>query len=342
MGVKIPVWHELAKGDCLPWLLEPDDANPSIRYLALRDLVGLPMDSPELLKAKAAAFSFGTIAKVLESQRPKGYWVKPGPGYNPKYTGTVWSLTLLAQAGADKSEPRVRQAAEYVIVNTVAPVGWFSYNGTNSGFIHCHAGYVAESLFDIGFGNDPKVMAAVELQARLVTGEGIAEMGSQDPVRFYHYTPGSNFICGKLPCAWGAVKAMKAIASVPERQRSQTMRSAIERGMELFLNADLTVCKFSNLEKGKPSGNWFKFGFPNFYVGDVLEVLDILAKLGEGRDPRLESAWRLVLDKQDAQGRWPMEYSYNGKLWSDIEVKGEPSKWVTLRALRALKTAFPD
>src|SRR5690348_15566001 len=33
------------------------------------------------------------------------------------------------------------------------------------------------------------------------------------------------------------------------------------------------------------------------------------------------------------------EYAYRGKLWSDIEAQGKPSKWVTLRACRVLKLA---
>ncbi len=146
---------------------------------------------------------------MLEAQRPAGYWVKPSGGYNPKYTGTVWSFALLAQAGADKSEPRVRQTGEYVMEHTIAPVGWFSYNGTNSGFLHCHAGYIAQSLVDIGFGDDPRVTSAIELHARLVTGEGIAAMGTENDLRYYHYSPAPDFVCaanGNLPCAWGAVK----------------------------------------------------------------------------------------------------------------------------------------
>jgi hypothetical protein len=135
---------------------------------------------------------------------------------------------------------------------------------------------------------------------------------------------------------------MKALAAVPETHRTLTMNAAIEQGKRFFYGTDLTVCRFPTRANAKPSGNWFKFGFPNFYVSDMLEVLEVMSRLGEGRDPRLEKAWELVLDKQDAAGRWPMEYSYNGKMWSDIEVKDEPSKWVTLRVLRALKAAFPD
>jgi hypothetical protein len=34
--------------------------------------------------------------------------------------------------------------------------------------------------------------------------------------------------------------------------------------------------------------------------------------------------------------------SLNGKMWIDIEKKGKPSKWVTLRALRLLKRIKGD
>jgi hypothetical protein len=45
----------------------------------------------------------------------------------------------------------------------------------------------------------------------------------------------------------------------------------------------------------------------------------------------------MLLAKRDAQGRWPLEYSYAGKSWFDLGQKKKSSKWVTLRALRVLK-----
>ena len=51
----------------------------------------------------------------------------------------------------------------------------------------------------------------------------------------------------------------------------------------------------------------------------------------------------VVVRGQDSQGRWRLERTLNGKMWLDIEQKGQPSKWVTLRALRVLKgSAQPD
>jgi len=85
------------------------------------------------------------------------------------------------------------------------------------------------------------------------------------------------------------------------------------------------------------SKHWFRLGFPLGYWSDVLESVENLVALGYGRDPRLQPALNWLLSKQNEQGRWKLENSLNGKMWVDIKSRGKPSKWVTLRALRALK-----
>ena len=54
--------------------------------------------------------------------------------------------------------------------------------------------------------------------------------------------------------------------------------------------------------------------------------------MGYGGDPRLANALELIREKQDAQGRWALEYDYTGKTWVDFGPKKQPNKWVTLRA----------
>ena len=100
-------WQNLLKDDSLAWLLEPDD--PGVRYLALRDLLGRPADDPELAAARGAAHAAGPIAAVLDAMAPAGYWVEPGPGYNPKYRSTVWAIILLAQLGASDRAGRAHR-----------------------------------------------------------------------------------------------------------------------------------------------------------------------------------------------------------------------------------------
>jgi len=113
--------------------------------------------------------------------------------------------------------------------------------------------------------------------------------------------------------------------------------SGLKAGAEFLLAYDVAKATFPYTER--VSSTWFKLGFPLTYWSDVLETAANLAALGYGQDPRLEAAWEWVIDKQDADGRWPLQNSLKGKMWIDVERQGKPSKWVTLRALRALKAA---
>ncbi len=87
----------------------------------------------------------------------------------------------------------------------------------------------------------------------------------------------------------------------------------------------------------RPSQNWWKFGFPVFYVTDLLQNVEALVGLGYGHDHRLARALAIVCQKQDVEGRWKMEYDHTGKMRVDFGIKKRPNKWVTLRALRVLK-----
>lgn len=118
------------------------------------------------------------------------------------------------------------------------------------------------------------------------------------------------------------------------------MNNAIKTGVDFLFSKDPAQADYplgkSPKPTGKPSANWWKFGFPNFMVSDILQNAEVLARLGYGKDPRLANAMKIINDKQDSDSRWPMEYSYTGKTWGDFGPKKQPNKWVTLRALRVL------
>jgi hypothetical protein len=133
---------------------------------------------------------------------------------------------------------------------------------------------------------------------------------------------------------------MLAFGKVPDKQRTPLMRRAIKQGAEFFLSVDPATAAYPTGFSSKPSQSWWKFGFPVFYVTDVLQIVEALTALGYGRDRRLENAVALIRDKQDDQGRWLMEYDYAGKTWGDFGRKRQPNKWVTLRALRVFKAAL--
>ena len=179
--------------------------------------------------------------------------------------------------------------------------------------------------------------------ARTVTGEGIASLAErQAPIRYYAGKCGPNFACGannKLPCAWGAVKVMLAFGAWPAEHRTTLIENAIQQGINFLFSVDPATAEYPSGWTGKPNQSWWKFGFPVFYVTDILQIVEALVGLGCGSDPRLANALGLIRQKQDEHGRWSLDYDYTGKTWVDFGTKRQPNKWVTLRALRALRTA---
>ncbi len=54
----------------------------------------------------------------------------------------------------------------------------------------------------------------------------------------------------------------------------------------------------------------------------------------------MQEAIDLVVSKQDRQGRWKLENTYNDRFQVNIERKGKQSKWITFKALEALKRFY--
>lgn len=328
------------KADPLPWLLEEE--SPGARYLALRDIVGLSEDDTELIAARKTAHKNGPIAATLAEMDIKGFWVKPGPGYIQRYRSSVWSIIMLAQLGAriDEDE-RIKQACNYLLDHALTSNGQFTMTGAPSGTIDCLQGNLCWSMIELGC-DDPRLELAFDWMARSVTGEGIAPLENQQaPVRYYAGKCGPNFACGynnKFPCAWGAAKVMLALGKWPNKLQTPLIKDAIQEGIDFLFSTDPAKAEYPRRHsKNKPSPNWWKFGFPVFYITDLLQIVEGLVSLGYGNDPRLANAISIIREKQDKDGRWPLEYDYSGKTWTNFGEKDLPNKWVTLRALRVLK-----
>jgi hypothetical protein len=260
------LWHRQLNGDTLSWLLTEDE--PGVRYLALRDLLDRPADDIELISARDAAHNQGPISIILDEMDDAGYWVEPGPGYRPKYRSTVWSLIMLAQLGAATAvDNRIKRACHYLLTNALTENGQFTLSGTPSGTIDCLQGNLCAAMLDLDF-SDPRLEKAFEWMARSVTGEGVAPMSDKKAsIRYYSGNCGPDFLCGannKLPCAWGAIKIMMAFGKLPKKQRTPIIENAIEKGIDFLLGIDPAEATYPTGWSRKPSGNWWKFGFPVF------------------------------------------------------------------------------
>ncbi len=319
----------------IPWLLSGDD--PSVRYFTLADLLGSSPDAPDAAAARSEIMTVGTVPAILAAQGDDGHWEGPDRFYTAKYRGTAWQLIVLAELGADGADERVRRACEAILRDAQdRDSGGFATDrakkaggGLASRVVPCLTGNLVCSLIRLGLLDDPRVQAGIDwitTWQRFDDGDGAPPAG-----RPYD---GWEMCWGRHTCHMGVVKALKALAEIPEPRRSPAVRRTLEQGSE-FLLAHHIHKRSHDLTKVSRPG-WTRFGFPLMYQTDVLEILGILTTLGRGGDERARAARDLVAARPDAQGRWKLGSTFNGRFVVDIEAKGQPSRWITLRALRVL------
>lgn len=337
-------WAANLGNDPTDWLLEAD--RPEVRAAALQRLIGLSADDPEVVTARTAAMAVDPIAAILDAQDPSGWWVKPGPGYAPKYSGTAWNLIFLEQLGADAADPRIRRACEYVLAMLPTTIGGFGASGSHierppppSNTVHCLNGNIAAALIAFGYVDNPVVRAATDWAARTILGEEVD--------RWYKSgTSGPGFACAAndgRPCAWGAIKELRALAAITAGRRTDRERRAVEFGADFLMSRDPAVADYPMpIGNTAPSSSWFKLGFPSGYVTDVLQNLEVLAALGYATESRLDNAYTWLIGLADGDGRWTNRYAYQGKTTVPIEKERNPSKWVTLRAAGVLLARFGE
>ena len=332
-------WKSVLKSDPVDWLLEEN--NPSVRYFTLTDLLDKHFSDNAVEAAKAEIMRVGPVPEILMKQNVKGYWMGPDRFYSAKYKGAVWQLIILAELGADGDDERVRKACEFILeYSQDRESGGFSIwhsarkgGGRHSGVIPCLTGNMVWSLIRLGYLNDPRVERGIEwITAYQRFDDGISNRLKGWP---YDRTAGSCF--GKHSCHMGVVKTLKALAEIPVEKRSKKVKITIDEAVNYLLKHHVFKRSHNLTRVSKPG--WLRFGFPLMYQDDVLEILGILTRLG-CKDERMQEAVDLVVSKQDAEGRWKLENTYNGRFHTNIEMKGKASKWITLNALSMLKRYY--
>ena len=332
-------WKSVLTADPINWLLESD--NPSVRYFTLCDLLEKPGSDPEVVKAKEDIMKTGVVPAILANQnREEGTWEDPRRFYSAKYTGTVWQLIILAELGANEENGQIRAACEFILNHSqdLESNGFSQSSAVKTGggrhgeVIPCLTGNLVWSLIRLGYLEDPRLQRALTwITTYQRFDDGVEESPAGWPYDMYE-------MCwGRHTCHMGVVKALKALAEIPENKRSVEVKKTIEKGAE-FLLIHNVYKRSHNLNRMSKPG-WRKFGFPLMYQTDALEISGILTQLGY-RDERMSAAIDLLISKQDKQGKWALENTFNGRFQVNIEQKDTPSKWISLKALTVLKRYY--
>ena len=308
----------------MEWLLREDQ--PSIRYLALTQLLGKSEDDSEVQSAREAIARRGWAADILAKQERGGWWIGEESLYRPKYLSTNWMLLILSDLGVTKGDPRVRKACELWIKRFAREDGGFAIDGSRTSHL-CTTGNMARALVRLGYADHPKVRSAFEWMVRNAS----------------HLGGWSCFGSGRNLDSW---EPMSAFADYPQEKWTAGMHRVVELAAEFFLQRELH-------KQGDRYEPWYRFHYPVHYYYDVLVGLDFLTALGYGKDPRLKVALSLLEEKRRPDGRWNLDavhpdleggvadwYRKHPKQAPTpfaLEKAGEPSKMITLRALQVLR-----
>jgi hypothetical protein len=296
----------------LEWLL---DSDPAIRWQAMRDLTNTPADEVAAERARVAREGWG--AQLLAAQDPDGRW--SGGTFFPRWVSTSDTLHLLYLFGPDPASAEVRRA--------IAPVheaARWDYDPNFKFFDGEVEPCINGRTVAIGayFGQDVRGIVDRLLTEQMDDGGWNCEQENGSTRGSFDTT-------------------LNVLEGLLEYERSAgangDVAAARVRGEEYLLERRL----LRRLSDGEiPQKRWLDLGFPNAWFYDVARVLDYMRMARPAPDERMTEALDILESKRDADGRWPLDHAYHDTLLVDFgEAEGQPSRWITLRAMRVLRWA---
>jgi hypothetical protein len=309
----------------LAWLL---DSDPSIRWQVMRDLIDAPAEEVAAERARVATEGVG--ARLLALQGSDGRW--GGAAWNRGWNSTMHVLMLLRDLGLDPVSDRARRAVGLVRDG----VTWRGCGPQECEDNPFFAGEVEPCINgQVGavgayFGQDVRGIIDRLLAEQLPDGGWNCEAANGSTRSSFNTT-----IC----VLEALLEYERAVGGIPE------VISARLRGQEYLLERRLFRRRSTGevIERDrKGDGAWTRFAFPTWWHYDVLRGLEYLRRAGVAPDERVAEAIDLVASKRDGDGRWSLDTQYPGKMPVETdEGEGRPSRWNTLRALRALLIGIP-
>ncbi|HET9907721.1 MAG TPA: hypothetical protein VFQ23_13800 [Anaerolineales bacterium] len=308
------------------WLL---DSDPSIRWQVIQDLLDTSDEDVAVERAKVATEGWG--AKLLSLQGEDGSWA--GVAWNHGWDSTMHVLMLLRDMGLDPASEQAQRAVD-LVRDHVHWQGW-DWDGTWRGM-----DFVGNTFFagevepcingQVGaagayFGQDTQRIIDRLMNEQLPDGGWNCEAENGSTRSSFNTTI----------CVLEALLEYELAGGA----NSDVMNARL-RGQEYLLERRM----FRRLSTGevierdrKGETVWSRFAFPTWWHYDVLRGLEYMRRARVVPDERVTEAIEMVESRRDREGRWHLDVQYPGQMPVEInEGEGQPSRWITLRALRVL------
>jgi hypothetical protein len=297
----------------------------------MRDLTDAPDEEVAAERAKVATEGWG--AHLLALQGPDGSWA--GTAWNRGWDSTMHVLSLLREMGLDPASDQAQRAVG-LVRDHVRWQGWdwdgmwqgadFVGNPFFAGEVEpCINGQVGASSAYFGQSTQSERIFERLLAEQLPDGGWNCEAPNNSTRSSFNTT-----IC-----------VLEALLEYERANKGRLEVTATRlRGQEYLLERHLFHRKTTGevIDRDRQDETTFtRFAFPTWWHYDVLRGLEYLRRAGLSPDERVAEPIDLVMSKRDSDGRWPLEVRYPGVMPIEFdEEEGQPSRWITLRALRVL------
>jgi hypothetical protein len=300
------------------WLL---DGDPAIRWQTMRDIQGTPSRCWEAERRRTAHTGWG--ARLLALQAPDGSW--GGGIYTPKWISTTYTLLMLMDIGIPHTHAAARKAAELVLERQLGRVDDPHLISNLADTDRCIVGMTLSIAVYFGI-RDKRVSAMVNNLLSERMPDGAWNCRRRREVEPHHSSLHTTFNVLEGLQAW--------LAAMPQHPMRENVLRAETSALEFVLQHRL----FKSDKTGRIIKSTFTMlSYPHRWYYNVLRGLEYFARMRAPLDERMQEAVELLEKRRRADGSWPVQHRYPGKVFFEMEKIGRPSRWNTLRALRVLK-----
>lgn len=298
----------------IEWLLQGDVA---IQYQVCRDLLG---KDERHLRDRIAHEGWGE--QLLSKRNANGHWGQRF--YQPKWISTHYTLLDLRHLNLDPGNEIARESIALVLKESKAEDGGIQLGPSTAK----HSDVCVNGMFL----NYASYFGTAEHELHSVVDSLLNEIMPDDGFNCITTRGGAKH--SSLHSTISVLEGLNTFLRSSCSYRSDDIRKVQAQAEEFILIHRL----FRSDRTGEIiSKDFLRLPYPSRWRYDILRALDYFQQAQRPWDERMEDAIEVITQKRNRDGTWNMQAAHPGKVHFVMEKAGAPSRWNTLRAMRALR-----
>ncbi len=316
----------------IDWLL---DSPAWIRYICLTDLLGIPKTDSRAVEAHMGMLRDPQINQLISDTQ---FWETHILKRHNDAGHAIHKLSFIADLGFTTKDPGIEEITALILKHQDSGGSFLTLSNYPAHFggsgkddwlwALCDAPLLTYVLAKMGLTADPRVKRSLDYLSSLMRDNGWPCAASPSLGSFRG--PGKK----SDPCPYATLVMLKALAADESRIRNPEIQAGINALLSLWENSQAEHPYLFKM------GTDFRKLKAPFIWYDILHTADVLTRFPQAfGDKRFLSMLQVLRGKADADGRFTSESIWTKwKGWEFCQ-KNEPSRWVTLCAMRIFKRA---